>query len=130
MTMTRRSWIGRVIAAAGLLILPAGAKAKKMVISIKGLGKLQKTGGWSVLKMGKKKVIVIRDSATSVKALDPYCTHKQCIVDYDPESKKIVCPCHSSIFDLSGKALKGPATLPLKSYKAKLDGDKVTLEVE
>ncbi len=129
MDMTRRTWLGRLLAGAALLLLPKGAGAKKLAISIKKIKDLQDVGGWKVVKAGGKKIIFIRDGQSSIRALDPYCPHKQCIVDYDPKSKKIKCPCHNSIFALDGKLLAGPSPKGLTPYEAKLDGDRILVSV-
>ncbi len=71
-------------------------------------------------------VLVVRTSPTSnISAVDPTCTHKGCTVDWAAKSQKFVCPCHASEFGTDGKVLKGPATKPLKTYQAKIEGDSV-----
>ncbi|MBU0735071.1 MAG: ubiquinol-cytochrome c reductase iron-sulfur subunit [Proteobacteria bacterium] len=42
-------------------------------------------------------------------ALSARCTHLGCTLNYDIVSRRFNCPCHGSIFDLSGKWLSGPA---------------------
>ncbi|MGI9078039.1 MAG: ubiquinol-cytochrome c reductase iron-sulfur subunit [Gemmatimonadaceae bacterium] len=66
-------------------------------------------------------VLAIGDGAYSV--LSPICTHLGCTVDI--EGARLVCPCHGSIYDRSGKVLQGPAELPLARYSTQLSGDGV-----
>lgn len=42
------------------------------------------------------------------------CPHQGCNVDWNPNEKKFICPCHQSSFDYQGKLLKGPATSGLE----------------
>ena len=37
------------------------------------------------------------------------CPHAGCNVNWKPEQKKFVCPCHASKFDINGTRLEGPA---------------------
>ena len=54
---------------------------------------------------------LIRD-ATGIYAMTTICTHQGCTVDL-PSGIQIMCPCHGSIYDLSGGNLQGPAVSPL-----------------
>lgn len=58
------------------------------------------------------------------------CTHADGPLDEgDIEDYGVVCPWHDSCFDVrDGKVLRGPATVPLKTYQVIVDGDIVRLE--
>ncbi|MBW2453221.1 MAG: ubiquinol-cytochrome c reductase iron-sulfur subunit, partial [Deltaproteobacteria bacterium] len=47
-------------------------------------------------------------------AMSSVCTHLGCITRYEPEQKRIFCPCHGSKFDLDGRVVGGPAPKPLQ----------------
>lgn len=47
-------------------------------------------------------------------ALSARCTHLGCIINYDPVSQRFRCPCHGSVFDLSGQRVDGPAKRALE----------------
>ncbi len=71
-------------------------------------------------------VLVVRTSpANNLSAVNPTCPHAGCIVAWAAKSQKFVCPCHASEFGTDGKVLKGTASKPLKTYKAKIDGNSV-----
>lgn len=70
-------------------------------------------------------VLVVRTSSTNLSAVNPTCTHAGCTVNWAAKSQKFVCPCHASEFGTDGKVLKGPASKPLKTYKAKIEGNSV-----
>ncbi|MEM9162817.1 MAG: ubiquinol-cytochrome c reductase iron-sulfur subunit [Cyanobacteria bacterium P01_F01_bin.4] len=73
-------------------------------------------------------VIVIRDPANAegVLALNSMCTHQGCFVELKDDL--LACPCHGSKFNQDGTVANGPATEPLGSYEAKVDGDLVLVK--
>ncbi len=64
-------------------------------------------------------------------AYDKACTHQGVAVTYDPQTNKLVCPLHHSIFDPAdnGKVLQGPAFLRLPAIQIQVNGDG-TISVE
>ena len=58
-------------------------------------------------------------------AYDKACTHQGVSVAYDPQTNKLVCPLHHSIFDPAdnGKVLQGPAFLRLPAVQIQINGD-------
>ena len=105
--------------------LPARAEGKRVAIPLAKLELLKSVGGSVVLKVHEKLLLLVRDSATTVRAFNPVCTHRQCVVAYSAGEHKIDCPCHGSQFDLDGKVVKGPAPRPLQSYPAELAGEQI-----
>ncbi|RCJ21871.1 cytochrome B6 [Nostoc minutum NIES-26] len=74
-------------------------------------------------------VLVVGTSKTAnLIAVNPTCTHKGCTVTWKAEAKKFACPCHKSEFGADGKVQKGPATEPLKTYVAKIEGNSVVVK--
>ena len=73
-------------------------------------------------------VIVIRDpaNAEAVIALNSMCTHQGCSVEWN--ESEFACPCHGSKFNTDGTVANGPATEPLGSYEATIDGDLVLVK--
>jgi 3-phenylpropionate/trans-cinnamate dioxygenase ferredoxin subunit len=65
------------------------------------------------------------------KALDGTCTHEEADLGIGfLTGGRITCPLHLSQFDLdTGEALTPPAEAPLRTYKVKLEGGRVWLEV-
>jgi cytochrome b6-f complex iron-sulfur subunit len=81
--------------------------------------------------VGDKKVVVVRDPAnkSQVLAVNPTCTHKGCVVKWKAAENHFECPCHDADFAADGKVLKSPATKPLVTYAAKIEGDKVMVKL-
>ncbi len=65
--------------------------------------------------------ILLKNSDGSLTALSMLCTHVCCECSYDSASGYIYCPCHGSVFDATGRVLRGPAQTPLPSIKLTVD---------
>jgi cytochrome b6-f complex iron-sulfur subunit len=66
--------------------------------------------------------ILVKKTDGSVVAMSILCTHVCCQCEYDSVQLVIVCPCHGSVFDISGKVLQGPAAYPLPQVTLRTDG--------
>jgi cytochrome b6-f complex iron-sulfur subunit len=72
-------------------------------------------GQSKVVRFGRYPALVINTS-DGLRAYSAVCTHFACIVKWEPDVGKIVCPCHEGYFDpLDGHVLSGPPPLPLPS---------------
>ncbi len=56
-----------------------------------------------------------------IVAYSPICPHLGCAYRWEDEERKFFCPCHNSIFDLSGRVLGGPAPRPLDTLPTKTE---------
>jgi Rieske Fe-S protein len=129
---SRRGFFKLLVTALGgaVVLLKAGsALAKKLAVKLDQVPALKQVGGAVILKLGGKDVMLIRDSASSVRALSPVCTHQACYLGYNKKTRRLDCPCHKSSYDLNGKVLGGPAPKNLQVYTAELDGDRVIVSV-
>ncbi|MEH2241238.1 QcrA and Rieske domain-containing protein [Nostoc sp.] len=89
---------------------------------------LDKTGQLLAKNSPVGPVLVIGTSKGEITAVDPTCTHAGCTVGWQAKAKKFACPCHGSEFGVDGKVQKGPATNPLKTYAAKIQGNSVVVK--
>ncbi|MEH1971369.1 QcrA and Rieske domain-containing protein [Nostoc sp.] len=90
---------------------------------------LDKTGQLLAKNSPAGPVLVVGTSkAEKLTAVNPTCTHNGCTVAWKAEAKKFACPCHGSEFGVDGKVQKGPATDPLKTYAAKIEGNSVVVK--
>ncbi len=106
------------------------AQTRQLAFSLSKVKKLRAVDGWAILKIKGRHIMFVRDTEETIVAVDSVCTHKQCTVEYDTESKKIVCPCHGSKYRLDGTVLSPPAEKPLKAYPVILTDDKVVITIE
>jgi cytochrome b6-f complex iron-sulfur subunit len=76
-------------------------------------------------------ILVVRDpqQANQVLAVSAKCTHQGCDLVWDGAGSMFSCPCHNSLFDVNGQVKKGPASQPLKTLAAKIEGESVLLKV-
>jgi cytochrome b6-f complex iron-sulfur subunit len=68
-------------------------------------------GALSVKDADGNELLLTQASAGTIVALSAICTHQGCTVKGD--GGELVCPCHGSVFDLSGGNVSGPAPKPL-----------------
>ncbi|MBW1797697.1 MAG: Rieske (2Fe-2S) protein [Deltaproteobacteria bacterium] len=79
----------------------------------------------------KEGIFLIKKGA-DFKALSARCTHLGCTLNFDAVSQQFKCPCHGSLFAISGKWISGPAKKDLISIPVKrgTNGDmKVEFEI-
>ena len=103
------------------------ADGSRVAMSLAKLPTLRSVGGSIALKVKDRLLLLVRDSATSVRAFNPVCTHRQCVVAFNSGENKIKCPCHGSQFDLNGRVIHGPASRPLETYVAELVGEQIVV---
>ena len=63
--------------------------------------------------------------------IDDICTHAQCSLGEGTlVDREVECPCHGSRFDVSTGAVRFlPATVPIKTYKSKVEGEDISVEI-
>lgn len=66
-------------------------------------------------------VWVIKDSSGEVTVFSPICPHLGCHYKWDPKTGHFECPCHGSVFTITGKVIGGPAPRPLDTLPKKIE---------
>ena len=79
----------------------------------------------TIIKFGRKPVILIRTDTGEFKAFNATCTHLDCIVQYKQDTKQIWCACHNGFYDLRGINVSGPPPKPLDEYTVNIVNDEV-----
>lgn len=77
-------------------------------------------------------LIAIARIGDTFHAFDDTCTHEQCSLSDggDLEGIIVVCPCHSSEFDVTnGDVVAPPADTPIRVYEIRLQGDDLQVKV-
>jgi Rieske Fe-S protein len=64
---------------------------------------------------------LIKNSDGSLTAFSIYCTHVCCECTFDSASDVFYCPCHGSIFDKTGRVVRGPAAVNLPTVHLRVD---------
>ncbi|HLA97734.1 MAG TPA: ubiquinol-cytochrome c reductase iron-sulfur subunit [Anaerolineales bacterium] len=105
---------GQASAALWRFILPrrqSGAFGDKIVA-----GRVQEFQLKSVSHVQKGRFYISRLEDGSLLALWHRCTHLGCTVPWREDEGVFHCPCHSSVFNLRGEVLSGPAPRPLDLF--------------
>lgn len=73
--------------------------------------------------------IIINDQGQT-RVFSSHCTHLGCVINKS-HNGQLLCPCHGSTFDMTGKPLKGPAIRPLeeKVFSINQSMNQITIEV-
>ena len=64
---------------------------------------------------------LVKNSDGSLTALSILCTHVCCECSFDASSSSFFCPCHGSLFDSTGRVVRGPATTNLPTIELRVD---------
>lgn len=92
-------------------------------VSLARLDDIPVGGAVSATAPGRRKVLLVRPTADEVIGLSAICTHQGCTVV--PDGGALGCPCHGSVYELTGEVRRGPAEEPLASFAVKVVGDEV-----
>lgn len=95
-----------------------------------GEERVKRVGPLNELEIGSAKFVaherqpfwVIRTAGDELVALPATCTHLRCILQWDKDSGRLVCPCHAGAFDLNGNVVAGPPPRPLESLRVDTRG--------
>ena len=71
--------------------------------------------------------VLVRLKYGEFAAYSAVCTCQACIAGYQPETQKLACPCHGSVFDPANGAavLNGPANRPLPEVAIQVEDGEV-----
>ena len=108
------------------MVPPEIVEAQQNSVTVGKSGEIAANSG-KIFKFGSKPGIIIKTQAGDLKAFSASCTHLDCIVQYDPNSKLIVCACHNGKYDLTGKNIAGPPPRPLEEFTVNVKGDEITV---
>ena len=75
-----------------------------------------KTNSGAIIDVNGKKVGIYKDKDGYIFAINPVCTHLDCLLSWNDIDKTWDCPCHGSRFDYKGNNLYDPAFKNLDFY--------------
>ena len=62
--------------------------------------------------------ILVRLPGDELHAMSQKCTHLSCVVYFEADSKRMVCPCHEGVFDArSGQGAGGPTAAAARAHR-------------
>lgn len=70
-------------------------------------------------------IVVENDGNIANYGINAVCTHLGCVVPWNVNENKFMCPCHGSQYDSTGKVVRGPAPLSLALVHADVSDNKV-----
>jgi len=80
---------------------------------------------WKIFPFGQEPGILVEVAKDEYRAFSAVCTHLDCTVQFDEETRRIWCPCHNGFYDLEGRNVAGPPPRPLEPYKVQVVGDDI-----
>ena len=78
----------------------------------------------------ERDVWAVKHSPAEVTAYSPICPHLGCRYNWHPDKHKFICPCHGSVFSITGEVLGGPAPRPLDTLPKKIENGELSVEWE
>ncbi len=75
-------------------------------------------------------VWVVKHGPDKVDVFSPICPHLGCKYEWHQSRNEFVCPCHGSVFTLTGEVVGGPAPRPLDTLPIRIEGGAVYVEWE
>jgi len=105
---------------------PSGVTFVNNVLSVplSGAPNLAASNGFEVFASSiggsTPSIIIINLGGNLFKGFSSICTHQNCTVN-GFTGTRMLCPCHGSEFDTSGRNVVGPAPSPLKEYATRFD---------
>ena len=140
-TTTRRSLLGKIWVGLGGLALLEGVwivtdflKPRKRQDADAAAGTLIVAGPidnfdpGSVTAFQQGKFYLARLEDGGFLALYRECTHLGCTVPWIGAEERFVCPCHASVFDISGRVLSPPAPRPLDLFAVRIENGIVKVD--
>ena len=73
----------------------------------------------------QKALWAVKQPDGQVTVFSPMCTHLGCGYHWDGAAQQFKCPCHGSVYDISGRVLAGPAPRPLDALPSKVDNGRL-----
>lgn len=85
--------------------------------------------GWQSSKQ-ERSVWLVKKPDGSVAAFSANCPHLGCGYRWIADKNRFECPCHGSMFDITGKVISGPAPRMLDGIETKVENGRLLVRYE
>ncbi len=106
-------------------LAPPQVKAKWGKVSIKKSE--VPLGEGKEIVFGGTPAIILNVKGMGYLALSRVCTHLGCLVEYNKETNRFICPCHAGTFNIEGNVISGPPPKPLEKLPLDVQGDNIII---
>jgi cytochrome b6-f complex iron-sulfur subunit len=103
---------------------PRGIDSQAMVTA----GAVDKFEANSITAFVRGRFYLARLEDGGFLALSSKCTHLGCTVPWVEKEMKFACPCHGSVFDITGEVIHPPAPRPLDIYPISVENNVVKVD--
>ena len=90
---------------------------------------LQNPGGYSVVSVSGRSLIIARIDQKCIVALSSACTHEGETLRYQSQMYRFVCPRHGATFSVEGDVQAGPTAVAIEKFPAVLESSRVWVKV-
>lgn len=87
------------------------------------LGRVTDFKKGSVTAFPRGQFYLVRLDTGEFLALSRRCTHLGCTVPWVAEEKKFICPCHASVYSITGAVLRSPAPRAMDLFPMRIEND-------
>jgi Rieske Fe-S protein len=134
--MDRRSWMRSIVAMVGALGTAVGlerflspeGRVGSRTFRVGRVDDVLADGARKTIQLEGKSILLSR-RGEQVIAFDLTCTHAGCPLAYNAKGGRITCACHGGAFDLDGKPVAGPPTIPLTRLECAIDNGDLLVHI-
>jgi cytochrome b6-f complex iron-sulfur subunit len=73
-----------------------------------------------LVRHGSSPLHVVRLPSEEIVAVSALCTHFSCVLNWDPQARTFVCPCHDGVFSATGDVISGLPTRALDTFRVEI----------
>ena len=77
-----------------------------------------------------KSVWAVKDDSNQLRVFSPLCPHLGCGYRWDGSERRFKCPCHGSVYSVTGEVLAGPAPRSLDTLPTKVENGRLLVLYE
>ena len=89
-----------------------------------------RTDAWLRLENQKLGACWLVREGDEVRAFSTVCPHLGCGIDWNDATKKFDCPCHGSVFEISGKCVAGPSPRGMDELAVTTKGQEIAVRYQ